>query len=294
MFLGNSGTQPLIITGASFSGNDAGVFKLLQGEPGGPVAIPFVFPKTIGAAAGAGLIMYIVCSPAAGTPDGLYTPTFTVTSNDPDEGTINWPASCLVDGTPPIVVITEPPAVTGENGWFINKPSVHISSADTGIGVNNIFCTDTAGPTFDLAGSNGDLTITIDGDHQLDCGATDKLGNTTPAGTFPVHLKVDTTAPDAAKVSGPGSFTNQKSPQFAWSSTDATSGVEGSECRIDGGGYGICTNPATATDLADGLHKFEVRVHDVAGNADASPATWDFRVDTVPPQTSITAFRRRP
>jgi Ca2+-binding RTX toxin-like protein len=42
-----------------------------------------------------------------------------------------------------------------------------------------------------------------------------------------------------------------------------------------------------ASPLADGQHTFTVWAVDAAGNQDASPATWQFTVDTVAPDTTI-------
>src|SRR5206468_10811547 len=42
------------------------------------------------------------------------------------------------------------------------------------------------------------------------------------------------------------------------------------------------------SSLADGLHTFEVRATDPAGNADPTPDSRSFTVDTAPPNTTIT------
>ena len=48
-------------------------------------------------------------------------------------------------------------------------------------------------------------------------------------------------------------------------------------------------SPQEYEGLADGTHSFEVRAVDEAGNVDASPASFAWRVDTVAPETSITS-----
>ena len=64
------------------------------------------------------------------------------------------------------------------------------------------------------------------------------------------------------------------------------------ECRLDGpsatrGSYSACSSPQDYGGLADGSYTFSVRRTDAANNADASPDTETFTVDTVPPQTTI-------
>ena len=47
-------------------------------------------------------------------------------------------------------------------------------------------------------------------------------------------------------------------------------------------------SPRTYSSLAEGAHSFEVRAIDNAGNVDGAPATYDWTVDTQPPDTEIT------
>ncbi len=58
---------------------------------------------------------------------------------------------------------------------------------------------------------------------------------------------------------------------------------------------GACTSPYTlATALADGSHTFSVFATDAAGNADPTPASQTFVVDTTPPDTTITSQPEQP
>jgi hypothetical protein len=59
------------------------------------------------------------------------------------------------------------------------------------------------------------------------------------------------------------------------------------ECTVDDGAFTACASPATFT-VADGAHSFGVRAIDRAGNVDASPASFAWRVDTQAPDTMIT------
>ena len=51
------------------------------------------------------------------------------------------------------------------------------------------------------------------------------------------------------------------------------------QCRLDSGGFATCSSPYRKR-LALGMHRFEVRAIDAAGNADPTPAR--FRVVGVP------------
>ena len=59
-----------------------------------------------------------------------------------------------------------------------------------------------------------------------------------------------------------------------------------SNCALDAGISSSC--PAGYTGLSQGLHTFQVRSVDAAGNADATPASRTWTVDTVAPDTTIT------
>jgi hypothetical protein len=65
------------------------------------------------------------------------------------------------------------------------------------------------------------------------------------------------------------------------------------ECRLDGGPYDACDNPAHFNGLPDGSHTLAVRAIDLAGNVDPTPASTSFVTaaapaqDTTPPDTTI-------
>ncbi|MGZ4651287.1 MAG: Ig-like domain-containing protein [Kineosporiaceae bacterium] len=84
-------------------------------------------------------------------------------------------------------------------------------------------------------------------------------------------------------TSGPTGTTNDNTPTFAFTATEANSVFE---CRVDTGAWADCTSPWTTAALSDGAHSVSVRATDVAGNTDASPATRSFTVSTAPPPDS--------
>lgn len=285
LFIGNDGNQALSLTGASYSGPDASLFKLFKGEPGGPEGTAFTFPKQVGAVAGGGVFLYIVCAPPAGTPDGVKTATLSLASNDPDENPLTWPVTCLLDSTPPSLEFTQNP--NGRSGWFTTNPApLQIRGIDPESNhfVKRIFCSDSAGPALDWdTGSIAFFSIAGDGVHNLSCQGTDVANNTSAPGAYTTSVKVDATAPDTVKGDvGPSSGTAVPSVSFSFTGADATSGLGEFECRLDGGAYELCTSPATRNALTDGPHTFDVRARDVAGNHDPTPEQWAWRVDTPP------------
>ena len=119
--------------------------------------------------------------------------------------------------------------------------------------------------------------------------STVQIGNDAGAQAF--ELLADTidvhTPPETTIDSGPSGLTNDASPSFAFSSSDAGSSFE---CRIDSSqavDWQPCSSPKSYGPLADGAHTFEVRATDQAYNTDQSPASSSFTVDTSPPETTI-------
>ena len=86
--------------------------------------------------------------------------------------------------------------------------------------------------------------------------------------------------PDTAIDSGPTGATSDNTPTFTFSSDKAGSTFE---CKIDSAPFTGCSGPGdsdTTPVLPDGPHTFAVRAIDPDSNADPSPATRGFTVDT--------------
>jgi hypothetical protein len=297
----NNGVAELKLTGGSFSGPDASMFKLLNGEPEGkPPGSAFTFPKTLGSSAGGVILMYIVCAPPLGTDDGMYTATFTLTSNDPDEGSLTWPVWCLLDSTPPSLEFIQSP--NGRNGWFVTNPApLQIRGIDpeSGNRVKRIFCTDNGEATLDWPnGSFASFLIQPEGIHALSCQGTDLANNTSAPGAFTTTVKIDTTPPETTKGDvGPPAVSDLTGFDFSFAGSDAMSGPPEFECQLDSGPYELCTSPASRGGLGNGTHTFDVRARDGAGNYDATPARWTWEVNAPAPRAAddtATATRGTP
>src|SRR5207247_321004 len=93
-----------------------------------------------------------------------------------------------------------------------------------------------------------------------------------------------TVAPTASITSSPTNPSNSSAPSFSFSSEAGAS----FQCALDGAAFAACTSPKSYTGVADGLHTFQVKATDAAGNTGAA-ASYTWTVDTTAPDTSITS-----
>lgn len=103
-----------------------------------------------------------------------------------------------------------------------------------------------------------------------------------------IAVDPDTNPPETTIDSGPTGLTNDNTPTFTFSSSEARSTFE---CKVDGGPFEDCSGPGgshTTFGLADGPHEFRVRATDEASNTDQSPVSRSFTVDTTAPDMRVT------
>jgi hypothetical protein len=91
-------------------------------------------------------------------------------------------------------------------------------------------------------------------------------------------VSIETVPPQTTITSGPAGQTNDPTPTFTFSASEAGSSFE---CRLDSGSFSPCGSTKTTAHLADGAHTLRVRAKDRAGNVDPTPATRSFTVDGV-------------
>ena len=172
-------------------------------------------------------------------------------------------------------------------GWYLSSPvSVTLAAPDAGAGLDQIrYTTDGSDPTI-LTGNvyGGAFAVAAEGVTTVKYRAFDRIGNDT--GVLTQAVRVDTIAPDTTIDSAPAAATQDTTPTFAFSSPDAGSTFQ---VRLDGGSWTSETSPLTLGPLAENTYTFEVRATDVAGNVDATPASFIFTVDTTPANTTITS-----
>ncbi|HEX5703878.1 MAG TPA: FG-GAP-like repeat-containing protein [Pyrinomonadaceae bacterium] len=190
------------------------------------------------------------------------------------------------DNSPP--VIAAHPDVTAEatsaSGAVVSYTSPTTSDAVDGVGVAS--CSPASGSTFSL----GNTTVT--------CTATDTQGNSATPTSFRVSV-ADTTPPVTALTSvvdgsgtatADGGSTLSGSITFTFGGADAV-GVAGFQCSLDGALYAPCAGPAAYSALAVGIHTFQVRAFDTAGNV-SLPAifTWTVLTPAQAIQNLVTAI----
>ena len=211
---------------------------------------------------------------AAGNTGAAATREFTVDTAAPDA---------------PQLSATAPPSPAGES-----SPKL-IGSAPAGSTVR-IYegpdCTGTPVATVSAAALEAGVTVPVPGDSTtaLRATATSSAGNLSPC-SAPLTYTEDSTAPQTQVDGHPAALSGSASAQLEFSGSDpGGSGVASFECRLDSSqaaDWHPCASPKQYSGLADGSHKFEVRAIDRAGNADASPASFEWTVDATPPGTQI-------
>ena len=118
------------------------------------------------------------------------------------------------------------------------------------------------------------------------------FGNTSSC-SAPLTYVEDSAAPQTLIGTHPPALSATASASFEFSGEDpGGSGVASLQCRLDSteaSAWAACTSPKTYSGLADGGHRFEARATDQAGNIDASPAVFEWQIDTTPPTAVIDA-----
>ena len=221
-----------------------------------------------------------------GLTDGLHT--FKVRATDSAGQTDRTPAkySWTVETTPPETTIDSNPAI------LTNSTSASFTFS----------CTDAHTPcTFECQLDTGgwgscsspkSYSSLSEGSHTFYVRATDAAQNAdlTPAS---YSWTIDITRPDTIIDNNPASLTNSTSATFTFHCTDAHTPCT-FECQLDGGGWNACSSPKVYSGLSEGSHTFYVRATDAAQNADLTPASYNWTIDTTPPDTTITYHPSNP
>jgi hypothetical protein len=122
-----------------------------------------------------------------------------------------------------------------------------------------------------------------DGSHAFEVKAVADLAGNAGA-TTSYSWTIDTVPPNTSITTAPSALSNDPSPTFDLSATQAGSSFE---CSLDGAAFTSCPDPQTYSGLADGAHDFRARAVDPAGNADPTPASHSWTIDATPPDTTI-------
>jgi hypothetical protein len=252
--------SPTNITSASFSFTDTGgsVTFLCQLDEGG----------------------FTICTSAKGYIGPLNEGSHTfkvkardIAGNESGEASFTW----TIDLTPPSV-----PTIDSGPASPTNVTSASFSFSDTGGGVTFLCQLDEGGFTT-CTSAKGYIGPLNEGSHTFKVKARDAAGNESDEASF--TWTIDLIPPDTIIDSMPINPTNITIAYFTFHATDGSLIFE---CRLDNNSFESCTNPVNYTGpLNEGQHTFTVRAIDAAGNADQSPATFTWTIDTTVPDTTI-------
>ncbi|MBL8078007.1 MAG: Ig-like domain repeat protein [Anaerolineales bacterium] len=168
--------------------------------------------------------------------------------------------------------------VTGINGWYRSNVTLDVLASDLGSGVASVTASIDGGA---VSAVSGPITFT-DGVHSIEITVTDYAGFVNQASQI---IQVDTITPTlSTSVSGTSGLNGWyvSNVTITPSAGDAGSGLLALEVNADGGGYIPYTSPIVFTD---GIHTYQFRVLDTAGNI-TETAQQIIQVDTVTPSLS--------
>jgi len=253
-------------------------------------------------------------APATVTADAIggFTALITLTANSTNtvvvyatagagNGLSSPPAEAMIvhDDIPPTLAFPTPAA----GSYARLDVSVKAQAGDGGSGVATLALSvdgrplsSTVAPPLPTpsaaAAATWSTTTVPDGAHTLGAVTVDRATNTTATTRVVI---VDNTPPDTQITSGPSGVIQVASATFTFTGTDFLTPVASLRFawRVDGGAFAPFDPQPTAplTGLSEGLHTFEVKALDLAGNEDPTPAVRTFTVRFPPSITSVDPAR---
>lgn len=170
---------------------------------------------------------------------------------------------------------------SGSNGWYVSNVTITPSVSDSGSGLS-AFVVSTDGSAYSTYINPVFFT---EGVHTYRFRATDYAGNITEISQQ--TIRVDTTTPTISLTITGTLGTNGwyiSNVTVATQVSDATSTVGSVEAAADGGAWSV----ASQLSLSDGLHTYQFRVIDQAGNTTTVPLQ-NIKIDTIVPFIDMTA-----
>jgi len=169
------------------------------------------------------------------------------------------------DNVPPVASASLS-GTMGAANWFVSRVNVTLSATDDSSGVAAIHFRTDGGPWQQYVNP---ITVSGEGSHSIDYYATDLAGNNESARASTFHI--DTVAPVtsaqvAGTLAGDGSYIS--SVTVTLTASDATSGVQSEQYRVDGGPWGTYSVPFTVG--GNGTHMLGYFATDVAGIAEGA------------------------
>jgi large repetitive protein len=222
-------------------------------------------------------------SASPGLADGTYIAYATQDDSNGNTG-YSAPRTFTVDATQPGVTLTAPASALLTND---TTPTLSGGAGtDTGdsatVTVKLYAGSSVSGPpvqTLPATRSGGSWSVDpaalADGTYTAQAEQADAAGNT--GVSVPRSFSIDATAPDTTIDSGPSGSTTATTADFGFSSAEPGATFE---CQLDGGAWTACSSPRSYSGLGVGSHSFAVRALDALGNADGTPASRSWTVDS--------------
>jgi Bacterial Ig-like domain/Purple acid Phosphatase, N-terminal domain/Glycosyl hydrolases family 16 len=198
--------------------------------------------------------------------------TFSVRAVDKAGNTDATPAtrSFSVDTAAPNTTVSSGPSGPTND----STPTFGFTSSESNSTFQCRFDSAEFAPCSGPGGAHTPTTALSEGAHTFSVRAVDQAGNI-DASPATRSFSVDTVAPETTITSGPSGTTTDRTPTFAFSSSEAGSTFQ---CRLDTANFSSCSSPKTYVTLSFASHTFQVRATDGAGNVDATPAVRTFTV----------------
>ena len=107
-------------------------------------------------------------------------------------------------------------------------------------------------------------------------------------------IRIDKTAPATTLTGQPTNPSAGGPSTFTFTGSDNLSGVSRFECQLDDGDFAPCSSAKDYGALPVGTHTFAVRAVDQAGNVDATPATFTWRITLAASVIYLPVIMNRP
>jgi sugar lactone lactonase YvrE len=269
---------PLIVSAASavFTTGQAGSFSFVAyGPPTPTIRVAGALPSGVTFDAGAGKL---TGTPAVGS-GGVYA--LTITANNGTGSPASQSFTLTVD-EPPAIASTSASFVAGQFGSFAIEASgyplptfSYSGTLPTGVTLSS------SGLLSGTPATRGIYGFTISADNGIGSPAQQD---------FTLRVE-DVTPPVVTIASKPPAASDNAAARFVFFAKDPiaagyASGVDHIEVSLDGKPFAAATSPAVYTGLTSGIHTFQARALDVAGNV-SDVATYSWTVDLSAPTETI-------
>ena len=181
--------------------------------------------------------------------------------------------------------------IEGDNDWYTGNVAITLSGSDSMSGVQATKYRIDGESWQDLTGS---ISLTSDGEHTVEYYSVDVAGNAEIVQTL--EISIDDTVPEIATLTladlDDDGVLKVSSATVQWTGSDATSGIDHYEVKVDNGGYSEIGTQGEKTfgGLGDGSHTITVKAVDKAGNVWEEPIEFSVDSNTLSPSGPLSVL----